>query len=137
MPKEKLKYFEIEDDIYRENFHLFVNVPRKQFKNWLIEVHGELSEDTIIAFDDAKAMMVWQYSPYYYLWIEEFNWSIEHQGVLIHELSHFVDKVLSNAGISIGIKNTEVRAYYLEYIFMKVYSQLKPLYTNTKKQGKP
>jgi hypothetical protein len=128
--KPKITYHAIADEIYHKNFHLFVNVPKAMFKTWLLEVHEKegMLDDLKEKFEDAKAMVVWDYAPYYYVWIEEFNWTIEHQAVLVHELSHFVDFVLSNAGISIGRGNTEVRAYYLEYVFTKVYEQLKPLY---------
>lgn len=128
--KTKTKYYEITDDIYHKNFHLLVNVPRKMFKTWLLEVHEKegMLEDLDEKLSDAKAAVIWDYAPFYYVWIEEFNWSVEQQGVLVHELSHFVDFVLTNAGISIGHENTEVRAYYLEYIFNKVWDKLKLLY---------
>jgi hypothetical protein len=131
---KKVEYFAIEDEIYHKTFHLLVNVKKEKFKNWLIEVHGELSEATKEQFKDSKAMMVWEYAPYYYLWIEKFDWSIEDQGVLVHELSHFADYVLNNAGISIGIENTEVKSYYLEYLFKKIYNKLKSLHPNKKKK---
>ena len=132
--KPKLTYLAIDDEIYHKNFHLFVNVPKAMFKTWLLEVHEKegMSEKLSASFEDAKAMVVWDYAPYYYVWIEEFNWTIEHQAVLVHELSHFVDFVLTNAGISIGVENSEVRAYYFEYIFTKVWTQLKPLYRRKK-----
>ena len=122
----KLKYFAIEDEIYHKSFHLFVDIPKEAFKNWLSEVHKQdISEDLRNRFKDAKAMMLWGYSPLYYLWIEEFNWSIKHQCVLIHEISHHVDWVLNNAGIPLDWENSEVRAYYLEYLVKKVYDKLR------------
>ncbi|MCR4331071.1 MAG: hypothetical protein NUV49_04325 [Patescibacteria group bacterium] len=128
--KPKITYHAIIDEIYHKDFHLFVNVPKEMFKTWLLEVHEKegMLEDLKEKLEDAKAMVLWDYAPFYYVWIEEFNWTIKHQAVLVHELSHFVDFALSNAGISIGYNNTEVRAYYLEYIFTKVWEQLKPLY---------
>lgn len=137
MAENKLEYIAVIDEIYHKNFHLFVNVPKEQFINWLIEVHEQgISDDLKEKLVDAKALLTCEYAPFYYLWIENFDWSIEHQGVVIHELSHFVDFVLSNAGIKVGRKNTEVRAYYLEYIMVKVWEGLKPLYSTPKKKAK-
>lgn len=133
--KSNISYFAIEDEIYHKNFHLFVNVPRIMFKTWLLEVHEKegMLDDLKEKLGDANGAVVWDYAPFYYVWVEKFDWSIEDQGVLVHELSHFVDFVLTNAGISIGKKNTEVRAYYLEYIFKRVYEKLKPLHSKKAK----
>jgi hypothetical protein len=60
----KVKYYEIEDEIYHKNFHLMVNVKKETFKNWLIEVHGKLSKNTKKQLDDAQAMVNWEYAPY-------------------------------------------------------------------------
>ena len=120
---KKIEFFEIEDEIYHKNFHLVVNVSKKRFEKWVSKYHKDK-----IVLHDSKAAVLWDYDPYYYVWLESFDWSIEDQGVMVHELNHFVDFVLSNAGISIGKKNTEVRAYYFEYIFKKVYTVLKPIY---------
>lgn len=129
MSRKKLEYFGIEDEIYGKTFHLFVNVPRKKFKNWLIKSHKQkMTRSVKNALISAKAMCIWDYHPFYYLWIEKFDWSIEHQCVLVHEISHHVDWVLSGAGIALNWNNSEVRAYYLEYLMRKCYTELKALY---------
>jgi hypothetical protein len=62
-----------------------------------------------------------------YLWIKEYRGSIEDQGVLHHEIDHFVDYAFTNVGIPTGIGNTEVRAYYGEYIYTQCLRELDKL----------
>ena len=76
---------------------------------------------------DCNGICIFTYKPFYYIYLKKFDWSIETQACLVHELNHFVDFVLDDSGIPLRIENTEVRAYYFEYLFTKCLTQLKKM----------
>jgi len=48
------------------------------------------------------------------IWIEDFGWTVESIGTLVHELSHTVDRIANNRSFEL---DTESRAYLLTYLF--------------------
>ena len=127
-----MKYFAIMDEIYHKNFHLIINESEDDVMTWLEKKHGKLPGNLVQAFNSGQAMVIWDYAPFYYVWLKTFDWKINEQACLMHELSHVVDFVLTNAGIKINKSNTEVRAYYLEYLMKQVYKKLSKLHHDKK-----
>lgn len=126
--KQKVEYHAIIDKVYRRNFHLIVNTDNQDFLDWVLEHHPEGKDDEKLKdmVLHCSGCYIFQFQPYCYLYVKEFNWTIDEQGVLVHELNHFVDHVFEYAGIPATTENTEVRAYYFEYIFKECYEALKP-----------
>lgn len=109
----------IEDAIYHKNFHLVINEDNKEFIKNIEEYHT----DKIKEMKQAKEMItncngcvLWTFEPFYYIYVAEYKSDVESIGVLAHEISHFVDFVFKGVGIPMTYNNTEVRAYYVEYI---------------------
>jgi len=123
-----MKFYPIIDKVYRKNFHLIVNEDPKKFYEWICKHHKKAKEDSKLKemILDCKGICIWCFNPYFYVFIPKFNWRIEDQACLTHELNHFVDFVFQETGIPTDIDNTEVRAYYFEYIFSECWTALKP-----------
>lgn len=72
------------------------------------------------------------------IWLGSFDWSIEDQTTLIHELQHFVIKTLRERGIEINEHTEEAYTYYFDYWMGKVYkyfSDLRKKDDNRKRAG--
>ena len=50
-----------------------------------------------------------------YIWLKEFNHDPESMNVLVHEITHLVDRAFDNKGIDGSVDNTEVRASYMGF----------------------
>jgi len=123
-------YLKVEDAIYHKNFNLVVNIKREDFIADLSNFHKDKPaqlKKVKELLQIAKGATVWALEPFYYIYVENYNGDIESLGVLAHEVSHFVDYALVGAGIGIGVGNTEVRAYYLEYILKQCLTELTDL----------
>jgi hypothetical protein len=103
---------------------LVVNVPLEEFQAHLKKYHGSDLDSDGCPHVDAVASVIWEFAPYYYIWFAKWEWTIDKYAELAHELSHHTDFVLDNAGIDIGINNTEVKAYYTQYLFKTICNKL-------------
>lgn len=66
-----------------------------------------------------------------YIWIEKFDWSIENQGTLAHEILHLTFSVMDSLGIKYQREvSEEAYTYYFEHIFKQVWDKLKPAKKN-------
>ena len=61
-----------------------------------------------------------------FLWITNFEWSINEQGLLVHEVYHLCMSVLENIGIEYCEKSEEAYAYYLQHIYSQCLAVLRP-----------
>lgn len=118
-----MKFLKIEDNIYKKTFHLILNESNADFLNFIGRFHSKdegFKEVEKLLKDGVEGMCIFSFSPYYYVYVKNFKLDIQSFAVLHHELNHFVDFVLRYVGIGGGINNSEVRAYYYEYIYVKV-----------------
>ena len=127
----------IEDAIYHKNFHLVINESNEEFIKSLEDYHTDKPKENKEAKNliaNCKGCIVWVFEPFYYIYVKRYNGDIESRGVLAHEISHFVDYVFKGAGIPITYNNTEVRAYFLEYITKQCLKALEEIKENDVKK---
>ena len=125
------KFYKITDDIYGKKFLLCIcgaGEMRKKIKKDLplfdkldeIATHG--AQCLTITDPDSR---VWRY-----IWIEKFNWTVEDQVLLSHEILHYVMQIMREVGIQYYWQdeniNEEAFTYYFQYILFKVWTALKP-----------
>lgn len=125
-----MKYYPIHDKVYRKNFHLVVNETEDDFYRWIVENNQNKQDEELkkLISGGVKGLTIFEEDkPYYYIYVKEFDWKIDDQATLVHELNHFVDFVFEKSGVPINTENTEVRAYYFEYLFTKCWQALKHL----------
>lgn len=116
-----MKIYQIEDEIYKQNFAIITDISLCNLKKYINKKFpgGKLEVDnmTIGCYfyaekDDLR---------YYFLWIPKIDWTIQQQGILTHELIHHLTETFKIKGIEMSEANTEVMAYYWDYIFIKVW----------------
>jgi len=118
-----MKIIKLFDPIYRANLRVMINCSFDDCrKHTLKEFNTELQENNSLANGKAFALS----DGSYLVWVEKFNWSIDCQGVLVHELLHIAFYVIGDRGIKIDSDEDEALAYYFEYLFNSVWNKLKP-----------
>lgn len=66
-------------------------------------------------------------SKQYYLWLEEeFDWSIDHQQIVAHELLHFTFEYFRDIGLDPSAETEEAYAYFLGSAIKKLWGRLRP-----------
>jgi len=64
-----------------------------------------------------------------FIYIEEFDWSIGQQGLLAHEIMHFVFDVMDRVGLKLEINregsgNEEAYTYYFQHFMCSIWDKL-------------
>jgi hypothetical protein len=57
------------------------------------------------------------------IWIRIFDWTIEAQAIMIHELQHFVFKRLNDVGMFLDESSEEAYTYTFQEIFIQVWDK--------------
>ncbi len=70
------------------------------------------------------------------LYSKQFKWTIQDQTTMIHELQHFVWRVLRTRGINLTPETEEAYTYYFDYWMEKIWEALKPLNPASKRKKK-
>ena len=131
-----MKIYQIHDDIYNHHFCIITDISCPDLKKYINKKFpgGKLEVDDgtqglyfYTTKDDIK---------YYFLWLPKFNWTIKEQAILSHELIHHLTNAFETKNIKMSDDNTEVMAYYWEYIFKKVWTALQPKHHKYKKKKK-
>ena len=134
--RERLKIYTIKDPIYNQSFLLCIG-KKEDFDNRIERLYG-VERDTR-KLDGARFTLFneQQDKSVQYVWVKSFDWSIQDQALLAHELLHQAMRALNDCGVQIknGIEETnEEFVYYFEYLFKQVWQKLKPLHKKPSKQ---
>lgn len=54
------------------------------------------------------------------IWLREFDWSIHHQAMLLHELLHLTYSVLEGLGFTLASQSEEIYTYYPQTLYGKI-----------------
>jgi hypothetical protein len=95
----------------KEDFHRWVGKQYKENVSIGVDTFGRYFPCT----DDKPSV----------IWIEDFNWFIDDQVTLTHELFHFVFDNLNDIGMTLATSSEEAYAYLLTNIQLKVWNKLK------------
>ena len=63
----------------------------------------------------------------HYVWMEDFNWSIGHQGILAHELLHFVFSIHEARGFTLSDDSEESYTYTFQHVMCEAWRKLRSL----------
>jgi hypothetical protein len=72
----------------------------------------------------------------YIIWMPKFNWSIDDQQCLAHEIFHTACRVLEDRGIKFDPERHEAHAYYFDWIFGELWNKLKPRHNKFRRKDK-
>lgn len=65
---------------------------------------------------------VWEHDGKTILWLKDVPNNIQNTSVLVHELSHLIDKIFGRKAL---LEETEAKAYQFEYLFREIMKKLK------------
>jgi hypothetical protein len=64
----------------------------------------------------------------YIIWMDGFNWTVDDQRTLVHEIFHTVARVMNDRGVIYSPDNTEPYAYYFDMVFAELWNKLSVLH---------
>ena len=113
------KVFHIKDNIYHISYLIYVGSYKekeaylyKKYKAPKEEQKFNGGENELIAWPDGSFVNV--------IWLPRFDWTIDQQCALSHELIHAIFKTLHRIGIKFDVDNHESFTYYYEYLYGKI-----------------
>lgn len=143
MPKVKEKsskltkpgklYFKIKECVFHRTVHIFINYTNAQYNVWLKKyinkfggtVVGENREEFDDNFDAFSSS--WDVKGHPREWavaVKDFDWTIQDQGTLIHELVHTIIKVWDFNNIPVSADSQEFFAYSIGNMYEDVAHQI-------------
>jgi hypothetical protein len=133
MAKQNRHKFYIYDSLYRAWVTLIVNVSNEKAEKMInsryvdcLPVGLDVSHNACIIYMKSRHdpdLVVG-----HVIWIKNFDWSVEAQGTLAHELFHLVMYLLHSRGVSWSPSSDEAFAYYYGWWLRKMLNCLKPYY---------
>lgn len=122
------KIINIKDEIYHGNIILILasreEISKVVKSRWIYEYVPELHHDAE-SFDiqGKKSGFI-----SYIIWMKSFDWTLDDQSTLVHEIFHTVSRILTDRGVKFDPENTEPFVYYFDWVFGKLWNELKKLY---------
>lgn len=124
MKQEKIgkRYFWVREPVFHRKVHIFLGYSSKEFDQWWARGHkvikpieDETYNDNFHDFSteinqDGKATE-------WCIVLGDFNWTIDHQGSLIHEVVHTVVKIWNKNNIPSNIHTQEFLAHEVATLY--------------------
>jgi hypothetical protein len=136
--EKKVIYKVLNDSIYGAQIHFFANIEMQDmidrlnriYKNCIREI--TTNNQFVGCFGSIENKNDERVG--YFLWCKNFDWSVESQGTMVHELFHMTTWILNDRGMALSRESEEAYTYHLEYWFKTIWNILKNY--ETKKENK-
>lgn len=121
----------INDDIYGQSFHLFVNYNSEEIKQVLDKKYDMTTKDIkLLGKDTNTGSLIRLQVEGIGIFAMRFNFENATSSdyicnIIAHEVCHHVLEGLSDIGMEISNESEEAYAYYTGYITQKIYKELK------------
>ncbi len=129
------KKFTVSDPIFGQEIHVFCNSTESAWYNWQkrLEISNPAGLDpnhvgfsTHISFDDRPNV--------YVIWLNQFNWTLNDQETLIHEITHTVVRIWQANNITFCPETQEFFAHSVGGLYSVIASKI--LATSKRKSRK-
>ena len=135
-----MRVYSIPDQVYQQKIFLVVGADQKTLQSYLRKKYPNFEDkdknDMERLGTTTGAYFTVENKKYgilhRYIVLQKFNWLIDEQALLVHELDHARDDMLEYVGVD--IKDQEARAYFLQYLFREVYRKLRAYHPNIKRK---
>lgn len=117
------RYFWVREPVFRRKVHVFLGYSNSEFDRWWAKGHRLVKEgvddpaynDNFLAFstqinEDNKATE-------WCIVLGDFNWTIDNQGTLIHEVVHTIIKIWALNNIPVTKENQEFLAHEVAILY--------------------
>ena len=124
MGSKMRKVFKINDDVYNASFTLYVG-KWNEFRGYIkkmykydvgAQIHNGGTSFALVESDGCGRIN--------FVWLPEFNWTIEDMACVVHELTHAAIRIFHARGIKFTTHNHEHYAYYHDYLVGKFLKEL-------------
>ena len=118
----------VSEGVYGDDVVLCLN-DAKEYEKWILKNYG--SEQYV---DNMAKGMTLRHSCKtrgghdYTIWMPSFEWTIDNQATLAHELIHVASGILDRRGVDISEGHREALAYLYSFFFYKFWNALKREY---------
>jgi len=122
------KIFKLEDPIFRQRIFVLLNIDEKGYAKFLnkLKVKDVGTKDFELGrfqglstyLDDKDGTRD------YLILLKEFNWTIKHQGTLIHEITHTVIKIFNSNNIPFNEYTQEFIAHEISGLYEMISRKL-------------
>ena len=134
-----MRKFIIQDEMYHNDFTLYVNCSGQELADYIKEKYKVLDfkvppADGQYCNIEERDKEKGSHRFIRLVWIKTFNWTVVEQGLLVHELLHYVFDNLDLIGMKPTDSSEEAYTYYLQHIIQQCYQELKKLHPKYKKK---
>ena len=121
------KYFIVRESIFHRRVHVFINFTGKEFtafckKKGFEELGGSNSDDNFAAFSATKSES--GKADEWIIVIKRFNWCINDQGSLVHEVVHTIMKIWDANNIPHSLDNQEFLAHAIANLWEDIAAKI-------------
>lgn len=127
-PEVGRRAFRVEESIFKRTVHVLVNYDQRQYARWAqrcgykLEGHAILGEADLAGF---SSEITCDSEPTEWLIVlKNFNWCIQDQGTLIHEITHTIIKIFHANNIPWSDQTQEFLAHDIGNLFEAIAHKL-------------
>lgn len=112
MKKLKKQYFTVRDSVFQRKVHVLLNFSEKEYYRFCKQKDWQDIGESDPNFTGWSAGMSAEGEPTeWIIVIKNFQWTISHQGTLVHEIVHTVMKIFSANNIPFQLETQEFIAH--------------------------
>jgi len=119
-----MKTKKIKDPLYDRDITLVYECEHEAFLQYVEKKHKHLKLDRYFTYAEHISVSSDDSWVRHYIWIKRNDFYIKDYGIIIHEVFHCVRDCFDEIGLGITESTNEAFAYYQEYIFEQILSEL-------------
>lgn len=127
------KYFTVKESIFNRTVNVFINYTSADIDVWCGSPQVQRTNDS--DFAGFSFVLTKDNITEYGIQIKEFDWTLDQQGTLIHEIVHTVIKIWSSNNIPYTYDNQEFLAHSVSNLYVdiaaKIFKLKKPSASDT------
>lgn len=120
------RYFKLQEPIFRNTIHILLNHNPEQYAQFLNRMKVKDVKDK--SFDDfagfTTAIEISDQPTQWVIYIKEFEWTINNQGTLIHEIVHCIIRIWGSNNIPFNEDTQEFLAHSIANLYEDIARKL-------------
>ena len=124
--KDEEKQFVVYDPIFKQEVNVFINQPYEKFIKWQKKIG-------VVNLDDDRNYNFLAFTTHidgektrtkYVIWISEFDWTLDNQETLVHEIVHAVIRIWDTNNIELSKHTQEFFAHSVGRLYSDIGAKL-------------
>lgn len=126
MKQIKKVYFTVFDAIFQQKIHILLNYTPEDFAQWLNK--NKIKDISVKDFANfagwASDFITEKETTERIIFLPKFQWTIKHQGTLIHEITHVIIKIWQFNNIPFNADTQEFLAHSIANLYEDIASEI-------------